>query len=124
MAEGPATYVLEKSAQAERRFVDLRAGAALTTPKTAKRVDFLSGRYSWTIDRDEPTRETLEYAGVTLDFNGDRYVISGRQTYLGPRGNCEHGEIRITDGNGALVGRRYCAAGTEYEVLKAIPSFW
>jgi hypothetical protein len=125
VAEGPATYVLEKSAQAERMLVDLRAGAALTNPETTKRVDFLSGRYSWTIDRAEPKREILEYAGVTLDLNGVRYVISGRQTYLGSRGDCEEGEIRITDGNGALVGRQYCAAGrSKYEVLKSIPSFW
>jgi hypothetical protein len=126
LLDGPTSFTIEQPepGRVSRRVIDLRPGATLTSPATTMRIGFLGGRYSLTSDRTGPTRDTEEYLEVTLDFNGVRYVLAGRQIHAGPTGTCEEGEIRITDGNGALLARTFCSGGrTEFELLKPIPAF-
>jgi hypothetical protein len=127
LADGPAFYAIENSAQVGKSLVDLRPGATLTNAATTNRIDFVGGRYTYVSDKSaDPTTDTSEYAGVILDFNGVRYLLDGRivARSSGSTWNCT-GEVRITDSNGGLAARRYCAAGRiEYELIKPIPLFY
>lgn len=127
LADGPASYTIEQSVKAGKRLVDLRPGATLTSVETTDRIEFLGGRYASVSDSSaDPTIDTEEYVGVTLDFDGVRYLLDGRLTIRnsGSTSTC-NGEVRITDNSGALVARKYCGANyIEHELVKAIPMFY
>jgi len=127
LADGPASYTIERSAQVGKNVLDLRPGATLTNAETTNRIDFVGGRYAYVNDTSaDPTIDTEEYVGVILDFNGVRYLLDGSVVMRnsGLSWSCT-GEVRITDGNGGLAARKYCAAGrTEYELIKPIPLFY
>ena len=127
LADGPASYTIERSSNVYKSLIDLRPGATLTDSASTNRIAFVGGRYTYVSDRSaNPGTDTQELVGVILDFNGVRYLLDGRivASSSGSTWTCT-GEVRITDSNGGLAARKYCAADrTEYEIIKPIPLFY
>lgn len=131
--DGPASYSIESEQGARRYRNDLREGGSLINPANMNRVDFISGQYTLAFPDASPWNNSVEYLSVVLDYNAIRYVLDGRIDWsyddprtIHPRLTTCAGEVRITDGNGGLVARRYCSQDGpyNYEILKPVPSFW
>jgi hypothetical protein len=127
--DGPAVYFVERTQNESRFRTDLRPGASLTNSKNTNRIDFVGGRYALTfITPSNPMSQAEEFLEVVLEFNGVRYRLDGRMEWFNSetRNVTCTGEVRITDGDGGLVARKYCTAGgrTESELLKPLPVFW
>jgi hypothetical protein len=127
--DGPAVYFVERTQNESRSRTDLRPGASLTNSKNTNRIDFVGGRYTLTfITPSNPMSQAEEFLEVVLEFNGVRYRLDGRMEWFNSetRNVTCTGEVRITDGDGGLVARKYCTAGgrTESELLKPLPVFW
>ncbi len=131
--DGPASYSIESEQGARRYRNDLRAGGNLINPANMNRIDFISGQYTSAFTDAGPSSNSMEYVSVVLDYNAIRYVLDGRIDWsyddprtMHPRLTTCKGEVRITDGNGGLVARRYCSQDGpyNYEILKPVLSFW
>jgi hypothetical protein len=127
--DGPAVYLVERTQNGSRYRSDFRPGGSLTNSKNANRIDFVGGRHTLTyISPSNPMSSAEEFLEVALEFNGARYILDGRMEWFNSetRNATCTGEVRITDGGGGLVARKYCPAGgrVEYELLKPLPVFW
>jgi hypothetical protein len=129
VGDGPVGYRQEESALMYREQIDFFPGAALWNPVTKRRVDFIGGRYATGGSRRDGASGAAtgyeEYEQVTLDVNGVRHVIDGRIVWIDPDLRTSHcsGQVRVTDGNGNFVARRYCERGVQkHELLKPLPS--